>query len=68
VPSRAAAVVADFLEGHRPQIWVADRYAAQSGHGAARQLCLAHYADLRVMPTFSCQLARTAVIAAAGAA
>ncbi|HEY0420353.1 MAG TPA: IS66 family transposase [Acetobacteraceae bacterium] len=42
VPSRAAAVVADFLDGHRPQIWVADRYAAQTGHGAARQLCLAH--------------------------
>ena len=42
VPSRAAAVVEDFLDGHRPQIWVADRYAAQIGHGAARQLCLAH--------------------------
>ena len=42
VPSRAAAVVAAFLDGHRPQIWVADRYAAQTGHGAARQLCLAH--------------------------
>jgi transposase len=42
VPSRAAAVVEDFLERHRPQIWVADRYAAQIGHGAARQLCLAH--------------------------
>jgi transposase len=42
VPSRAAAVVAAFLDGHRPQIWVADRDAAQTGHGAARQLCLAH--------------------------
>src|SRR3954451_3761746 len=42
VPSRAAAVVADFLDGHRPQIWVADRYAAQTGHGAARRLCFAH--------------------------
>ena len=39
VPSRAAAVVEGFLPGHRPQIWVA---AAQIGHGAARQLCLAH--------------------------
>src|SRR4051794_20358468 len=68
VPSRAAAVVAAFLDGHRPQIWVADRYAAQIGHGAARQLCLAHYADLQVMPTSLCQSARTAVIAAAGAA
>jgi Transposase IS66 family len=42
VPSRAAAVAEDFRQGHRPQIWVADRYAAQIGHGAARQLCLAH--------------------------
>ena len=25
-----------------PQVWVADRYAAQNGHGIERQLCLAH--------------------------
>ena len=42
VPQRAAAVVEDFLVGARPEIWVADRYAAQNGHGAQRQLCLAH--------------------------
>ena len=41
-PSRAAAVVADFLGGARPEIWVADRYAAQNGHAAERQICLAH--------------------------
>ena len=42
VPQRAASVVEAFLEGARPEIWVADRYAAQDGHGAERQLCLAH--------------------------
>ena len=36
--------------------------------GVPHQLCQFHYADLRVMPTFPCQSARTAVIAAAGAA
>ena len=42
VPQRAASIIVDFLEGRQPEIWVADRYAAQDGHGAARQLCLAH--------------------------
>ena len=42
VPQRAASVVVDFLEGRQPEIWMADRYGAQNGHGAARQLCLAH--------------------------
>ena len=40
--TRAAAVVTDFLSGARPEVWVADRYAGQLGHGAARQMCLAH--------------------------
>ena len=40
--SRAAAVVADFLQGATPEVWVSDRYGAQSGHGRAHQLCLAH--------------------------
>ncbi len=40
--SRAAAVVADFLQGATPEVWVSDRYGAQSGHGQAHQLCLAH--------------------------
>ena len=42
VPRRAAAVVEEFLDGAKPEIWIADRYAGQIGHGAARQLCLAH--------------------------
>jgi transposase len=40
--TRAAAVVTTFMAGARPQVWVADRYAGQLGHGAVRQMCLAH--------------------------
>jgi transposase len=40
--SRAAKVVGDFLQGHRSEVWIADRYGAQAGHGLERQLCLAH--------------------------
>lgn len=40
--SRGAAVPSDFLGGIKPEVWVADRYAAQAGHGSQRQLCLAH--------------------------
>ena len=40
--SRAAAVLDDFLGETKPEVWVADRYAAQAGHADERQLCLAH--------------------------
>jgi len=40
--SRGAAVLTDFLGDTKPDVWVADRYAAQAGHGKERQLCLAH--------------------------
>jgi len=40
--SRGAQVVTDFLQGATPEVWVADRYGAQNGHGRERQLCLAH--------------------------
>ncbi len=40
--SRGAAVLTDFLGQTKPDVWVADRYAAQAGHGKERQLCLAH--------------------------
>jgi transposase len=40
--TRAASVVSRFLDGAGPQVWVADRYGGQAGHGAARQMCLAH--------------------------
>jgi transposase len=40
--TRAARVATDFLKEARPEIWVADRYAGQVGHGVQRQICLAH--------------------------
>jgi len=40
--SRSAQVVTDFLQGSKPEVWVADRYGAQNGHALERQLCLAH--------------------------
>jgi len=40
--SRGAVVLTDFLGETKPDVWVADRYAAQAGHGEERQLCLAH--------------------------
>ena len=40
--TRAAAVVTTFLAGAQPEVWVADRYGGQLGHGAVRQMCLAH--------------------------
>ena len=30
------------MNGARPEVWVADRYGGQLGHGAVRQMCLAH--------------------------
>jgi transposase len=43
-PTRAASVVREMMEGHRPAVWLSDRYSAQQGHGAAHQTCLAHLA------------------------
>lgn len=40
--SRAAVVVSDVLDGHRPAIWVSDLYGAQQGHADEWQICLAH--------------------------
>lgn len=40
--TRAASVVTTFLQGVQPEIWVADRYGGQRGHGLVRQICLAH--------------------------
>jgi transposase len=40
--TRAASVVTTFLQGAQPEVWVADRYGGQLGHGAVRQMCLAH--------------------------
>lgn len=40
--TRAASVVTAFMNGARPEVWVADRYGGQLGHGTVRQMCLAH--------------------------
>jgi transposase len=40
--SRAASVVTEVLDGHRPTIWVSDLYSAQQGHAGLWQVCLAH--------------------------
>lgn len=40
--TRGASVVTAFLQGVQPEVWVADRYGGQLGHGAVRQMCLAH--------------------------
>ena len=43
-PTRAASVVRAMMDGHRPALWLSDRYSAQQGHGMAHQTCLAHLA------------------------
>ena len=43
-PTRGACVVREMMDGHRPAVWLSDRYAAQQGHAAAHQTCLAHLA------------------------
>ena len=42
--SRAARVVTETMGGHRPEVWVSDRYSAQQKHGERHQTCLAHLA------------------------
>ncbi|GJD66714.1 IS66 family transposase ISMno2 [Methylobacterium frigidaeris] len=43
-PTRAAAVVHAMMDGHRPAVWISDRYTAQQGHGERHRTCLAHLA------------------------
>src|SRR3954466_10644231 len=43
-PTRAAVVVREMMDGHRPAVWISDRYTAQQGHAAEHQTCLAHLA------------------------
>ncbi|MFB9985551.1 IS66 family transposase, partial [Mesorhizobium kowhaii] len=43
-PTRGAVVVRTLMDGHRPDVWCSDRYAAQQGHANAHQTCLAHLA------------------------
>lgn len=43
-PTRGAIVVREMMDGHRPAVWISDRYTAQQGHAATHQTCLAHLA------------------------
>jgi len=43
-PNRVASVVGEVTAGHRPAVWLSDRYSAQQGHGEHQQTCLAHLA------------------------
>ena len=43
-PTRGAIVVREMMNGHRPAVWISDRYTAQQGHAAKHQTCLAHLA------------------------
>ena len=43
-PTRAASVVRAMMDGHRPAVWLSDRYPAQQGHAAAHHTSLAHLA------------------------
>ena len=51
-PTRAASVICcantgvvhEMMAGHKPAVWLSDRYSAQQGHGLAQQTCLAHLA------------------------
>ena len=42
--TRAASVLREIMDGHRPAVWLSDRYAAQQGHADRQQACLAHLA------------------------
>ncbi len=41
-PRRAKAVAEEVMGGHRPAVWISDRYAGQQEMAAAHQVCLAH--------------------------
>lgn len=40
--SRGRAVAETVLDGHRPGVWISDRYAGQQDLAAVHQVCLAH--------------------------
>jgi transposase len=67
-PSRGKAVVTALFGAIRPEVWVSDMLGSQRGHAGLWQVCLAHYADPRIMPTDGWEPAPMAVIAALGPA
>ncbi|KAB2692650.1 IS66 family transposase [Ochrobactrum sp. Kaboul] len=42
--SRAGRVAEEVMNGHVPEVWISDRYAAQQNHAEHHQTCLAHLA------------------------
>ena len=42
--TRSGEVIRELMDGHRPDYWLSDRYAAQQNHGKQHQTCLAHLA------------------------
>ena len=67
--TRAGRVVDEVMGGHVPEVWISDRYGGQMGWARREhQVCLAHYADLQIMPTSGENLASPAVIATVGSA
>ena len=52
--TRAGQVVRDTMDGHKPKVWISDRYTAQQGHGLRHQTCLAHL-DRKARPSTACQ-------------
>ena len=42
--ARGAIVVREMMAGHKPGVWLSDRYSAQQNHGWHHQTCLAHLA------------------------
>ena len=41
-PRRAKSVAENVLAGHKPDVWISDRYAGQQELGDRHQVCLAH--------------------------
>ena len=39
---RSSSVMCEVMDGHKPEVWLSDRYSAQQGHAAAQRTCLAH--------------------------
>ena len=42
--TRGVIMVREMMDGHRPTVWISDRYTAQQGKAAEHQTCLAHLA------------------------
>ena len=56
-PTRGACVVHEIMDGHRPAVWLSDRYSAQQGHADRQQTCLPsarHLIELRSTRLLAC--------------